>query len=113
MESCFPPLASLSLRSSSSANSSAANGKHQKNYRHSVGGGASSGNSGACVATSTGNTSAGAATAAGEQNHNAYLPKLDVIEDLDLYYIRQIACSLKVSKLVMRKMLLKMKKKEN
>lgn len=26
-----------------------------------------------------------------------YLPKLDVIQDLDLYYIRQIACSLKVS----------------
>lgn len=72
MESCFPPLASL--RGSSNSASSSTTTSHQKN-RHSLG---SSNGSELAVP-------------------NDYLPKLDVIEDLDLYYIRQIACSLKVS----------------
>uniref|UniRef100_A0A1B0DDI2 Uncharacterized protein n=1 Tax=Phlebotomus papatasi TaxID=29031 RepID=A0A1B0DDI2_PHLPP len=68
MESCFPPLAGLSLRSGSGTNS-----KSQKN-RHSTGG--------------TPKDNLGV-------DHKDYLPKLEVLQDLDLYYIRQIACSLK------------------
>lgn len=94
MESCFPPLASLSLRGSSnnSANSSsasstssvAASSKHQKNSnRHSLG--------------TTGMMVSSSGDERRLHHHSDYLPKLDVIQDLDLYYIRQIACSLKVS----------------
>lgn len=97
MESCFPPLASLALRgnstnspSASSASSSpatvAGSNKHQKN-RHSLGGGGGGG-------VGAGMASNGDAA---RERSSDYLPKLDVIQDLDLYYIRQIACSLKVS----------------
>lgn len=95
MESCFPPLASLSLRGNSANSSSttaavaaATNNKHQKN-RHSLGGGAG-------MASSNGSGVEGD-NGSRNNNHSDYLPKLDVIQDLDLYYIRQIACSLKVS----------------
>lgn len=70
MESCFPPLAALSLRGSSGS-------KGQKN-RHSTGG----------VQPAHDDIRL--------QNHKDFLPKLEVLQDLDLYYIRQIASSLKV-----------------
>lgn len=71
MESCFPPLAALSLRGSSGS-------KGQKN-RHSTGG----------VQPAHDDIRL--------QNHKDFLPKLEVLQDLDLYYIRQIASSLKVN----------------
>lgn len=76
MESCFPPLASLSLRGNSNAN------KTHKN-RHSTGGTPQQQQQhqhGDC----------------GTRNHTEFIPKLEVLQDLDLYYIRQIASSLKV-----------------
>lgn len=69
MESCFPPLAALSLRSNSNSN------KSHKN-RHSTGG--------------TPQQDCG--------RNKEFMPKLEVLQDLDLYYIRQIASSLKVIK---------------
>lgn len=100
MESCFPPLASLSLRGSSNSASSSpspaavsaqTNNKHQKN-RHSLGSSSISGGSGTDMANHA------RVGSDGSNSHNSdYLPKLEVIQDLDLYYIRQIACSLKVS----------------
>lgn len=76
MESCFPPLAAaLSLRSSS-------NSKSQRN-RH---------NSGGPIPNDI--YSVGDTKNADDQEFNA---KLEVLQDLDLYYIRQIASSLKVS----------------
>ncbi|CAD7088397.1 unnamed protein product [Hermetia illucens] len=74
MESCFPPLAAaLSLRSSS-------NSKSQRN-RH---------NSGGPIPNDI--YSVGDTKNADDQEFNA---KLEVLQDLDLYYIRQIASSLK------------------
>lgn len=70
MESCFPPLASLSLRGNTAAN------KAHKN-RHSTGG------------TAQQSTDS-------NQRNKEFMPKLEVLQDLDLYYIRQIASSLKV-----------------
>lgn len=74
MESCFPPLASLSLRGNS-------NGNKSQKKRHSTGG-----------ATQHHQQQA----MSGVPNKDS-LTKLDVLEDLDLYYIRQIASSLKVN----------------
>lgn len=76
MESCFPPLASLSLRSKSNAN------KAHKN-RHSTGG--------------TPQQHPQHGISGTTRNHNEFMPKLEVLQDLDLYYIRQIASSLKVN----------------
>ena len=94
MESCFPPLASLSLRGSSNSTSSSSassttSAKGTQKNRHSLG---VSG-----IAASNG-SGGGDSEARNNNNYSSeYLPKLDVIQDLDLYYIRQIACSLKVS----------------
>lgn len=95
MESCFPPLLRGGNNSANSTqvmmSSTAANGKNQKNYRHSLGSaGGDGGAAGGLSSTSSSNNNRSA-------DKNEYLPKLDVIQDLDLYYIRQIACSLKVS----------------
>lgn len=83
MDSCFPPLASLSLRGSSKSN------KPNKN-RHSTDG-------------TTQNQSNlfyhhhHANEYGVRNNHTEIMPKLEVLQDLDLYYIRQIASSLKVN----------------
>lgn len=74
MESCFPPLAGLSLRDSSNAT------KGHKN-RHST--------SGTSLSSQDARNNAA--------NSNECMPKLEVLQDLDLYYIRQIASSLKVT----------------
>lgn len=79
MESCFPPLASLSLRGNSGAN------KTHKN-RHSTAG---SGGGGQHHHHHHQND-------CGTPNNREIMPKLEVLQDLDLYYIRQIASSLKV-----------------
>lgn len=73
MESCFPPLAGLSLRDGSNA------AKSHKN-RHST--------SGTPLSSQDARNNA--------VNSNECMPKLEVLQDLDLYYIRQIASSLKV-----------------
>lgn len=73
MDSCFPPLANLSLRGSS-------RGKSNKN-RHSTDGSAHK-NSQLFYHSNNERTE--------------IMPKLEVLQDLDLYYIRQIASSLKV-----------------
>lgn len=80
MESCFPPLAGLSLRDNSNSAS-----KAYKNQRH-----------------STSNALSVASTAT-HPTHNSetITPKLEVLQDLDLYYIRQIASSLKVIKFIL------------
>lgn len=78
MDSCFPPLANLSLRSSSRGN------KQNKN-RHSTDGLAH--NNSPLFYHNNDNI----------RNHTDIMPKLEVLQDLDLYYIRQIASSLKVN----------------
>lgn len=105
MESCFPPLAALSLRGSLS-------GKKQKN-RHSLGANLmvdkeSIGDHYQLASTPT--LGSGDSVAAripqsqsayghrqliGQPSHD-YLARLEVLQDLDLYYIRQMASSLKV-----------------
>lgn len=77
MDSCFPPLANLSLRGSSRAN------KPNKN-RHSTDGSAHS------------NSHLFYQNNDNLRNQTEIMPKLEVLQDLDLYYIRQIASSLKV-----------------
>lgn len=72
--------------------SAAGAGKNQKNNRHSLGGGVGLGSNGA-----PGEYEQAKRNSSSNHHHSDYLPKLDVIQDLDLYYIRQIACSLKVS----------------
>lgn len=78
MDSCFPPLANLSLRGSSRGN------KPNKN-RHSTDGSAH--NNSQLYYHNNDNI----------RNHTEIMPKLEVLQDLDLYYIRQIASSLKVT----------------
>lgn len=78
MDSCFPPLANLSLRGSSRAN------KPNKN-RHSTDGSAHN------------NSHLFYQNNDHIRNHSEIMPKLEVLQDLDLYYIRQIASSLKVT----------------
>lgn len=80
MDSCFPPLASLSLRGSSKAN------KPNKN-RHSTDGSTHHHQTSLFYQNNHSNT---------VRNHTDIMPKLEVLQDLDLYYIRQIANSLKV-----------------
>lgn len=80
MDSCFPPLASLSLRGNSKNS-----GKSNKN-RHSTDG---STHHTASLFYKSNDSSV--------RNHIDIMPKLEVLQDLDLYYIRQIAQSLKVS----------------
>lgn len=113
MESCFPPLAALSLRGSLGS-------RKQKN-RHSLGSTA--------YALAGGDTLAAAEETIGEHyrltkppqlpattqthaamshsqsayglrttTHHDQLTRLEVLQDLDLYYIRQMASSLKVGK---------------
>lgn len=98
MESCFPPLAALSLRGSVS-------GKKLKN-RHSM---SSAAMDSADTKTTIGDhyylnstipQSQSAYTTermVGGGNRRDYLSKLEVLQDLDLYYIRQMASSLKVN----------------
>lgn len=83
MESCFPPLAGLSLRGSSSS----------KKHRQSTG----------AIFRDADNSrqppSSGQQLQQQQQqrhNNKDFMPKLEVLQDLDLYYIRQIASSLKV-----------------
>lgn len=81
MESCFPPLAGLSLRGSSSS----------KKHRQSAG----------AIFRDADNSrqplSSGPQMHQQQrQNNKDFMPKLEVLQDLDLYYIRQIASSLKV-----------------
>lgn len=76
MDSCFPPLANLSLRGSSRGN------KPNKN-RHST----DASNNSQLFYQNTDNI----------RNQTEIMPKLEVLQDLDLYYIRQIASSLKVN----------------
>lgn len=92
MESCFPPLANLrgSSNSTNSSSSSASTNKHQK-YRHSLGGGV-----GLASNDKAGSGGGGGTDCSNGSRDSDYIPKLEVIQDLDLYYIRQIACSLKV-----------------
>lgn len=71
MESCFPPIAGLSLRGKSGA-------KSQKN-RHSTGDQRHHDNN------------------VHHQQQKELMPKIEILQDLDLYYIRQIASSLKVN----------------
>lgn len=73
MNSCFPPLSNLSLRGSSRSN------KSNKN-RHST----------------DGSTQHNRHLIYHRIDHTEIMPKLEVLQDLDLYYIRQIASSLKV-----------------
>lgn len=79
MDSCFPPLANLSLRGSSRSSN-----KPNKN-RHSTDGSAH--NNSQLFYRNNENI----------RNHTEIMPKLEVLQDLDLYYIRQIASSLKVT----------------
>lgn len=79
MDSCFPPLAGLSLRGSSKNA-----GKSNKN-RHSTDG--SHHNSTLFYRPNDYSI----------RNQTEIMPKLEVLQDLDLYYIRQIAQSFKVS----------------
>ncbi|XP_055373058.1 rhotekin-like isoform X2 [Condylostylus longicornis] len=124
MESCFPPLAALSLRGSSHNNS-----KSQKNNRHSTGGSTpstasscnnlnnhnnsnnnnnnnnnninnnsnSNGHNNHCNSMSNNNDYCISNSKKLNQNNSStdFTPKLEVLQDLDLYYIRQIASSLK------------------
>lgn len=83
MESCFPPLTGLSLRSGSSI-------KNRDKNRHSTGGG------GVCNSNGGSNGVNGVGGCGGVPQKKDILPKLEVLQDLDLYYIRQIASSLKV-----------------
>lgn len=76
MDSCFPPLANLSLRGSSRAN------KPNKN-RHSTDGSAH--NDSHFFYQNSDHI----------RNHSEIMPKLEVLQDLDLYYVRQLASSLK------------------
>lgn len=78
MDSCFPPLANLSLRGSSRSN------KPNKN-RHSTDGSA---HNDSHLFYHQNNDHL--------RNHSEIMPKLEVLQDLDLYYVRQIASSLKV-----------------
>lgn len=80
MDSCFPPLASLSLRGNSKSAS-----KSNKN-RHSTDG--SSHHSPSFFYRPSDYSA---------RNKTEMMPKLEVLQDLDLYYIRQIAQSFKVS----------------
>lgn len=66
MESCFPPIASLSLRNKSGS-------KAHKS------------------ASSTSDRSS-----VYQLQQKETMPKIEILQDLDLYYIRQIASSLKV-----------------
>ena len=90
MESCFPPLAALSLRGNSSS-------KKQK-HRYSTG-----------VDLNDDKLryddqkqqqqqqqQPHQPTQPQHRNNSEFMPKLEVLQDLDLYYIRQIASSLKV-----------------
>lgn len=96
MESCFPPLAALSLRGS-------LGGKKQKN-RHSLGSNFPAGDSDhyqlAKPPPMPHSQSAYGhhqqLLSGGQQPQRDYLSKLEVLQDLDLYYIRQMASSLKV-----------------
>lgn len=96
MESCFPPLAGLSLRGSVS-------GKKLKN-RHSMGAAMHSEDKSANTIgdhyylNKTIPTSQSAYTTEHIMGNTRrdYLSKLEVLQDLDLYYIRQMASSLKV-----------------
>lgn len=81
MDSCFPPLANLSLRGSSRSN------KPNKN-RHSTDGSA---HNDSHLFYHQNNDHL--------RNHSEIMPKLEVLQDLDLYYVRQIASSLKVKKI--------------
>lgn len=82
MESCFPPLAGLSLRGSSSS----------KKHRQSTG----------AIFRDADNSRQPQSSVQQQQqlqqrhNNKDFMPKLEVLQDLDLYYIRQIASSLKV-----------------
>lgn len=81
MESCFPPLAGLSLRGSSSS---------KKNRQ-----------SASAIFRDADNSRQPPSSVQQmqqQQRHNNkdFTPKLEVLQDLDLYYIRQIASSLKV-----------------
>lgn len=95
MESCFPPLAALSLRSSGRNN----NSKSQKNNRHSTNSPTKT------TPPSSPNYYSSQLDTSYNLNDNndkaiqneEFTPKLEVLQDLDLYYIRQIASSLKVS----------------
>lgn len=79
MESCFPPLTGLSLRDNSNSSSKGNKKRHSSN--NSVSSGSAKDND-KCT-----------------QSCNDTIPsKLEVLQDLDLYYIRQIASSLKVTK---------------
>lgn len=114
MESCFPPLAALSLRGSIS-------GKKPKN-RHSLGSQpfddgdryqlapppasvASNANPFGCgqLQHSRSSFDNRQSTQCNDnrrpQHHREFLSKLEVLQDLDLYYIRQMASSLKVRNL--------------
>lgn len=97
MESCFPPLAALSLRGSSHNSS-----KSQKNHnnRHSTSGTPTSDIYLATNNNSNSNLNRPTSSSDGDykfnhQNNSTFTPKLEVLQDLDLYYIRQIASSLK------------------
>lgn len=79
MDSCFPPLANLSLRGSSRSN------KQNKN-RHSTD--ASAHKDSHLFYQNNDHI----------RNHSEIMPKLEVLQDLDLYYVRQIASSLKVKR---------------
>lgn len=88
--SCFPTLAALSLRDSSKSKT--------KTHRHSTGGEMNNDknihNSPPIPPSSIQQLNNG------QQRHNInkeFMPKLEVLQDLDLYYIRQIASSLKVT----------------
>lgn len=120
MESCFPPLASLSLRSgggNNTADNNCVTVKNHKNNRHSTGGGGPPPTQ-IYVAHDDiriQHTNGGGGGGGGHhhlhnqhlnyinghqhngQKTNEILPKLEVLQDLDLYYIRQIASSLKVN----------------
>lgn len=75
MESCFPPLTGLSLRDSSSSSTKGNKKRHSTNNSIQSG--------------STKDPDA-------QQTNDTITSKLEVLQDLDLYYIRQIASSLKV-----------------
>lgn len=77
MESCFPPLVALSLRSGSGDN---IGDKSHKTKRYS--------------STSASNNASNQSNLITNQKDG--LQKLEILQDLDLYYIRQIASSLKV-----------------
>lgn len=96
MESCFPPLAALSLRGS-------LGGKKQKN-RHSLGSHFIADTDSDHYQLAKPPAMPHSQSAYGHQQlaggqpqpQRDYLTKLEVLQDLDLYYIRQMASSLKV-----------------